>query len=699
MSDRPIAYRAEVIDENSIHFHDIVALGKKNSATLGFMPKGGFFDYAHRGRIIVLTDDEKRLLGYLMYRVTSGRAFLVHFCIREEKRGRGLAHKLASRLFDETRHLDGVGLYCRRDFDANKRWPKLGFTAVTERLGRGRDPKRLTFWWRGNQHQDLLSAIAPEERREVVIDTNIFIDLHGHMSGATELSRCLQADWVAPLVELAVTPELSNEIVRGDDDNERSRLLSAQLSYKHIGAAPELVKLWVERLREYFPAKMSASLESDLRHLAHCAASGSNLFVTRDAELQAICDASYKETGVEAKSPVEFVTQLDGEERPHAYKPVLLAGSRIRVEPLDAVDLDAVSAQFLRTEHGERRSEFKQALANALSQPRALDCRAVRRPDGTIVAIYAMSCCPGSGGVAEIPVLRFEADNLGQTLARHILRDAVQDFANMGAGIVRYSEQRFGPATELALKDAGFEMSGDAFVRVCARGVLSVLDIGVALNRLKKIHPQHLDLFGRIETVLNNYSSHSDAAQACAIERQLWPGKVDCDHLPTFIVPIRPQYALSLFDRELAAQQLFGPKEPIFAKEAVYFRSPRGAKLCTPARIVWYVSKGGRQAGPMSARACSRLEEVVVDEAKTLYRKFRRLSVYEWENIKSHTCGSAHEPIMMLRFADTEYFKSSVDAGQLRELGVRGTIQSPRSIDAATFRSIYKLGMGCKDAW
>ena len=52
-----------------------------------------------------------------------------------------------------------------------------------------------------------------------------------------------------------------------------------------------------------------------------------------------------------------------------------------------------------------------------------------------------------------------------------------------------------------------------------------------------------------------------------------------------------------------------------------------------PARILWYVSQGDEKEGAMAIKACSRLEEVVVAPAKELYRRFRRLGVYERHDV------------------------------------------------------------------
>ena len=58
----------EFIDNKNKFFSDVKTLGRKNSATLGFMPDGGFEDHA-KNRCIIVAHDGKVLAGYLMYRV------------------------------------------------------------------------------------------------------------------------------------------------------------------------------------------------------------------------------------------------------------------------------------------------------------------------------------------------------------------------------------------------------------------------------------------------------------------------------------------------------------------------------------------------------------------------------------------------------------------------------------------------------
>lgn len=85
------------INKTNRFFSDVIALGKKNSATLGFMPDGGFEDHANK-RYIIIAYNENGLLGYLMYRevLRFSRVSIVHLCIDERYRG----HHVTSNLLD-----------------------------------------------------------------------------------------------------------------------------------------------------------------------------------------------------------------------------------------------------------------------------------------------------------------------------------------------------------------------------------------------------------------------------------------------------------------------------------------------------------------------------------------------------------------------------------------------------------------------
>jgi hypothetical protein len=94
----------------------------------------------------------------------------------------------------------------------------------------------------------------------------------------------------------------------------------------------------------------------------------------------------------------------------------------------------------------------------------------------------------------------------------------------------------------------------------------------------------------------------------------------------------------------------------------------------------------------MSIRACSRLDEIVVDNPKELFRRFRRLGVYQWRDLKKMVANDPGKLLMALRFSDTELLSIPVPRERFRKLGVKSNLQSPVSISTQQFAEIYRLG-------
>ena len=205
------------------HLERVVALHRLNAKTLGFFPKGAFEEHAKLRQIFIALDAVGNCLGYLLYRIARGRASIVHLCTADATRRTGVARRLVDLLKQETKSLGGIGLYCRRDYVITQMWPKLGFEAVSTKAGRGKDEHELTFWWFSHGHEDLLSRLAEPDpiRQRVVIDANVFYDLHTRETPESEDSKALLADWVQASIELVATKELRNEIDKGSDEERR----------------------------------------------------------------------------------------------------------------------------------------------------------------------------------------------------------------------------------------------------------------------------------------------------------------------------------------------------------------------------------------------------------------------------------------------------------------------------------------------
>ncbi len=141
------------------------------------------------------------------------------------------------------------------------------------------------------------------------------------------------------------------------------------------------------------------------------------------------------------------------------------------------------------------------------------------------------------------------------------------------------------------------------------------------------------------------------------------------------------------------SQLLFGTREELLLGiEGVYYCSAQHRHLAAPARILWYVSKGNDGAGSMSVKACSRLEDVVVGKPKELFKRFRRLGVFQWEDVFQAAKNDLTNDLLAFRFSMTERFTKPISLHQLDALDIRQPLLAPRRISDAQFASIYAWG-------
>ena len=274
-----------IVAPDSNDLDQILLLHRKNTSTLGFMPKKAFEQAAEEHRILV-AHDERRVAGYLLFGVNYrfDLVYITHLCVDNDFRSLGVARKLFTHLTGALKdRLRGVRVRCRRDYEANDVWPRLGFSYICDLSGRGKDKSVLTVWWYDFDHPTLFSADQSPDAdsgTQVVIDTNILIDLTKPEEECDPSSRALVADWVD--IALCVTPEARNEIQRHEDELTRKHTLAWMTRLDTIRTHRETVVEFEGRIRDCFPTELTRQDESDMRHIAHCLSASVPFFVTRD---------------------------------------------------------------------------------------------------------------------------------------------------------------------------------------------------------------------------------------------------------------------------------------------------------------------------------------------------------------------------------------------------------------------------------
>jgi GNAT superfamily N-acetyltransferase/predicted nucleic acid-binding protein len=691
------------INENSPLLDEVIELGSANSATLGFLPYGAYFGHAAEGRILVALDEGGGLLGYLLYGINnrSQLVYITHLCVKEAHRGQRIAKALVDELKQRTcDDFRGIRVRCRREYEANRVWPKFGFVAASEMPGRSQSGSKLTVWWFDHEHPTLFSYLnetLAESKLRVALDANVFFDLQSDPTPDNEESQALLASWMDENVELCLTCEIHNEINRDPDETRRKQSWAFADTFTILPRADNRFQQARQDLRNFFPEQMDERDESDLRQLARTVAADVQILLTRDEGLLQRADQLDEECGIHVVRPVDLIIHQDALMREYEYQPVRLAGSQIVVERVSTEQSPYLENSFRQSQH-ESRAEFRRRLQRCLADPRTFETSIVQKQGQPLaLLVYGRE----QQHELTIPVFRIVRDRLSATLARHLTLRAILTSSSENRVLTNVCDPYLASDIVGALQELGFISVDQAWMKANLLVAESSKELVARLLSLDSQHHETAQFFRRVADVLERSDPAGDIQTVLGVEKSLWPAKITDLDVPVFMVPIRPVWAMNLFDVGIAAQDLFGAEPSlIFNIENVYYRSSRQRVLSAPARILWYVSKGaGRYQETMSVRACSYLDEVVIDKPKPLFSRFRRLGVYRWEDVLRVAGGDMNREIMAFRFSGTETFEYPVDRSDLRRIWMDGLGRdfhppmSPVSVPKEAFLRIYRMGL------
>lgn len=680
--------RVFTINGSSPLLQQIKDLGASQSATLGFLPEGAFDEYAVRKKVLAATDENGALLGYIIYRVAREVAFIVHLCVDPSRRKQGVATALHEALVEATQDLRGIQLRCRREYEATKVWPQFGYTKVDEIPGRGKDGRPLVVWRIDHGHQDLFSDLDQSSGRghalKVAIDANIFFDLDPTAATPHIESVPLRADWLADAVEFLVTAEVSVEIDRNDNPDIRKRQHNRYRTYPKAQAPQKRFLAQVKELEGILGIPRNDQDRSDLRHLAHAIESGCSAFVTRDQPLLNKCERVAESLAVSVLRPAQLIVQVDELLQGAAYAPARFSGTTLHLRLVTHDDVGRLLSAFQIDKFGETKKGFRNLLTSCMAARPGTSMFIVEDEAGANTKPLALYSSRLDQGQLVVPLLRVGEGPLGATMIRHLLFRLLTSAAEQGCTKLVVSEPRLPPNAVLALQEDHFLKAGNAWERLLIPKLLRQAETLTEIETVRTPATQ-------VGMGLGEKKFAGGAAASSAIEHTFWPLKIVDADLPTYIIPIRPPWAIHLFDEGLAERDLFGADQALaFNREGVYYRASR-PRLEAPGRILWYVSQG-----PKQIRACSRMVDVRLGEPKELYRLYRRLGVWNWKDVKGCADGKLDRTIMALRFDDTLRFKSPVAwhifQPILREAGCPSTLVSPHRVPPGVFERIYKLG-------
>lgn len=655
----------------------VINLGDRNTGHLGHFPKSAYAREAAKGRVIVALDVKGAVLGYVLFRNTRDRAVVQHICVDAPARGHGIGRLLADELKRRTKHLPFIICHCARDYQEIEVWKKLGFVPVGEKRGRGRDQRPLIRLAFDHGHEHLFSSSVNELALSTVVavmDVNVCLDIQDAAEDDPEIDA-LRSDWLLEEVSLWVTDETLAEVERQDDTAERQRRMAFLRGQNALRRdLTEETKVYFH-LAELLGCGSRCQDRSDLRQVAQAVVGGADVFLTRDGGLLRFAAVVREQFDLELLRPADLVVQLDEIARADDYAPERLHGSAIEGHLVRQSELDGVVGAFLNHARGETRSRLSDLLREHVAVPQRSMALVVG--DDSVRHRALMLLTSMEGGTTHVAALRVAKDRLAETLSRHLLVVALQHARACASRLVVVDEQCPVHPLESALRTMGFLSSGAKWVKPCIGGLVDSALIESQVRKLcESVNPfaEVCEVVGQLCAAVG-HSAEGDAE----LERLIWPGRLWGSPLRTFVVPIRPRFARNLFDRVLAQESVFGGDPMLVLNcENVYYRSSHIKMVTAPARILWYVTADpGERVRQL--RAISSVLATEVGPAKELFRKYRRLGVYEWGNVQSLTDGDPAGEIMAIRFGPTECFPRPVSGPVLRRLiqQARGTAQPP----------------------
>lgn len=695
----------ELIDDHSKFLKDVISLWRTNSQWLGFYPEGAFQMRASRRNIIIEREGEN-LRGYLLFYKTDKRIIkITHLCVNKDYRGQGISRKLINFLLERSKEYNGIGLYCRRDYAIWPMWMKFGFIAINEKQGRGEDKAELTYFWRENPHPNLFDhdRSVDESKVDVVIDANVFYDLHNSTRNEAEESRGLIADWISPLIRLNITDELFNEIQRHCDPKIRSEYMKYARLYDKVDPISNDIDHIVKKLHAILTIQTNIQDESDIRHLSRTIDSKCTIFITRDKKMLDISSDIYKDYGLRITRPAEFIGEFENMINENLYQRERLVGTELIFSRHAKIDNKIVDL-FIDPSGRERLTDLRKTVRNYIANPDIYKCYIVSEKTDCAekyhhLLLYVTENLTSQ--ICRVPLFRLSrfvrgrriANTLKSTLLNRIINDSIRDDKRL----IIYEDKVKSDDMNENLDRAGFIKMDSSWIKISIR----VLEKAEKLSNLITSILDNLliecDDLRDLATILRDREINAQALTAWQIEHLIWPAKILNCQIPNYIIPIKRKWASDLFDSNLSKKLLFCANTDLALNpDSIYYRSVKNGPKHSFGRILWYISEIENDHDTKQIRACSRLSDRQTGEAIVLFNRFKRLGVYEWSDILALTNNDPYRNIMALRFDDTELFSHPIrwkDINSVMEKHNRkSTFQSPVEINEELFSELYRRG-------
>ena len=648
-------------------------LMKHYNQWLGFLPRKALRNYLEKGSVLGAKNEEGQLVGYLLYADRYNYFRITHLCVLEEYQHQDIARRFVNNLKGLADTQKVIKLHCRRDFPANDLWPKLGFVAYGEKPSRS--PGHILTIWHlilaPDDQLELFQAQTSDENLDIVIDAQIFFDFDEPDSDKTAPSKALLSDFLIDSINLYITDELLNEINRKEDSQQRNQSLSRFHHFPRLEYQPRLYDDFLESLSDFLPS-ITTSQASDVRHLAKTAASKVKTFVTRDQRLLAKSEEIAELTGIDVVNPADLIIRLHELSEKQSYAPDRVAGLELRWARLKSDDLAVFPFDLFLKQH-ETKGRFREKLESLIAEPDRYECELLWSRN-EIIALRVLETV--SNKMLTSPLARVTrcADPL--LFGRFLIADTISKAVEKNLDMVKFEDSALTSILIPDLLEMGFIKCNGSFVRFCFSRCLDRQEV---LSTISELCPEST----------SDYQDMPDLV----LERCCAPLDLESMDQKYFLIPIRPIYATSLIDRREAHDRLFIDNTEVLLRwDNVYYRKANFHKMLTaPGRILWYVTAPKKQVIAVSC-----LDEVIIDTAKELFRKFKKFGILEWRDLYEMCGGDPLQELMALKFSHTFLFPDPVSLDVVRtvfnENGIGLSLPGPSALPSQVFHELFQKG-------
>lgn len=690
---------------NKNDLQSVIAIGRKNKKTLGCFPDSAFEKAANLREIIVVRS-QNQIIAYLLYRIRKydNACGITHLCLsstirgKVDQHGQKMSDGLISFLVEKEKSRSGLFLNCREDYsNPTQMWKRNGFQEIRKFKGRSVRGTSLISWWRPLNEFPLFKYGFSEQLSEqlhAVVDSNIIFDwISSGKSDNSEHSRELLSDWLSEELKLYYTPELDQDISRSHSEKEQTKafkqkdLLSIvprnqidfQIAYELLGTI-----LAGERLQDI----------SDKKHIAYTFAAGIPFFLTRDEILLNKADKIFEklDESVRIIHPSDFITHIDEQQRNSDYEPVFLQGTDVEVCRVGANQTLRLYNIFKNHDEAERKTEFAKVMREALSNPDKNYSFTINSEE--VESAFA-SLEIQESGTCQVNFLRVAKNQNSATFACQLVEEIIREAIKNKCKIIEIADPHIHSLLIRPLSNRGFLRTEKpkTLVKILCYGLVSKAELQKTILSVNSSY--NIAELNKTVDQLDSFENQGDlllGKKSAVIEQLILPGHI-CDvNIPTYIVPIHPEFASQLFDTKLVAEELFPRKRSLGLNvESVYYTELKREKF-TPARILWYVKKSNYN-GTMAIRACSWLDDMQEGYPKKLFKQFSRLGIWTWDHLKDRQ----NRKHVALRFSRTELFSYPVAYEKikliLKKNGIIGcNFATIEVIPENVFETIYQLG-------